>query len=335
MPLIISPRQLTQRAQFYQQLSQLTAAGIPIINALDMLARNPPTYSYRAPTEQLVQLLKNGATVSEAMVQLGNWVPPFDIALVRAGETSGRLDAIFKLLGKSYEDRAALLRQMISDLMYPVFLIHLSVLVSVLVSWLRSSLGPEFLVLEVAAILAPFYIVTAVVVLALQGKRGQHWRALFERVIFPVPIAGAAVRAMALARLSVALEALINAGVTIVEAWEMAAAASGSPAIKRVVRDWKADVAGGKQMSEVINAAPNVFPEVFRNLYLSGEVSGQLDESLGNLYNYYQEEGTRKLRLITRGVPKVIYFAVSIYIGYVAISFFSHAAKEIDDASKI
>ena len=47
--------------------------------------------------------------------------PPFDIALVQAGEHSGRLDAVFKLLAAYYNDRAALLRQMISDLAYPAF----------------------------------------------------------------------------------------------------------------------------------------------------------------------------------------------------------------------
>src|ERR1700733_12606714 len=98
MPLIVTPRQLTQRAQLYRQLGQLTAAGIPIVGALEMLGRNPPARSFREPLKQMVMQLSMGATVSEALAHPGLWVPSFDVALVHAAERSGRLDTIFKLL---------------------------------------------------------------------------------------------------------------------------------------------------------------------------------------------------------------------------------------------
>ncbi|MDB6021239.1 MAG: Type secretion system domain [Pedosphaera sp.] len=331
MPLIVTPRQFNQRAQFYQQLSQLTAAGIPIISALDMLSRNPPSRTFREPIREMIAQLSRGATVSEALQHLGRWVPSFDIALVQAGEKSGRLDAVFKLLGQHYDERASLLRQIISDLLYPLFVFHFAVFLFPFLNWFKGGMTVTMAALKILAILVPLYGGVLLVIFASQGKHGEKWRALFERLLKFVPLLGTARHYLALARLSAALEALINAGVTIIEAWEMAAAASGSPAILRAVTAWKPQVVGGQLPSEVINAAPRQFPELFANLYFSGETSGQLDESLRRLHTYYQEEGTRKLRQFARGTAKLIYFAVVGYVAYLILSFYTDYFKQVQD----
>src|SRR5580693_9253653 len=113
MPLIITPRQLSQRAEFYQQLAQLLSAGITIIKGLEVLTKNPPAASFREPIRQVISELNQGASVTDAWRSLGSWVPAFDIALIHAAETSGRLDQVFRLLANHYTERAALLRQVL------------------------------------------------------------------------------------------------------------------------------------------------------------------------------------------------------------------------------
>ena len=107
-------------------------------------------------------------------------------------------------------------------------------------------------------------------------KTGAHGSKLFLR---PVPILGTARHYLALSRLAAALEALISAGVNIFEAWDLAATASGSPALRRAVAAWKPRVVAGQMPSEAVRRCP-LFPETFANLYASGEISGKLDESL-------------------------------------------------------
>src|SRR5205823_2445549 len=141
-----------------------------------------------------------------------------------------------------------------------------------------------------------------------------------ERILKPVPMLGAARHYLALARLAAALEALLNAGVTIIEAWELAAAASGSLALRSTVLAWKPQVVSGVTPSEVVSASPQ-FPELFANLYHTGEVSGQLDDSLRRLHTYYSEEGTRKLHLLAQWMPRGIYFGVALMVGYKVVSF--------------
>jgi len=97
MPLIITPRQFTQRAELFQQLAQLTSAGIPIVRALEQIKRSPPARSFRAPLQRLLDELAKGATLAESLQSL-DWLPAFDLALIGAGEQSGRLDICFRLL---------------------------------------------------------------------------------------------------------------------------------------------------------------------------------------------------------------------------------------------
>src|SRR5580692_5900650 len=145
MPIIFSPRQLTQRSMFYQQLGQLLSAGITVINALEMLSRNPPSRSYREPIRQILKQISEGGNVTDALQQLGKWTPAFDLAMVHAGESSGRLDIVFRLLASHYAERAAMMRQMISDLAYPVFLFHFAILIFAFVGWVQNGTNAGFL----------------------------------------------------------------------------------------------------------------------------------------------------------------------------------------------
>src|SRR5262249_49786933 len=127
MPITFWPGQLSRRAHFYQQFAQLTAAGVRVIESLEMIRRGPPSFSYRQPLGRLVDKLKEGFTLTEALRSLGRWLPVFDLALISAGEHSGRLDAVCRLLANYYEDKARLLRQMIADLGYPLFIFHFAI----------------------------------------------------------------------------------------------------------------------------------------------------------------------------------------------------------------
>jgi type IV pilus assembly protein PilC len=154
-----------------------------------------------------------------------------------------------------------------------------------------------------------------------------------ETILRPVPVVGSARQSLALARLAVALESLINAGVTIIEAWDLAAAASGSPAIQRAVATWKPQLAGGQTPAELVKSCP-LFPELFGNLYYSGEVSGQLDETLQRLHTYYDEDGSRKSHLLAQWVPRLIYFIVAGFIGYKIIHFYLGYFGQYDEIMK-
>jgi type IV pilus assembly protein PilC len=332
MPLFLSPRQLTRRSQFYQQIGQLTAAGVPVLSVLEMLLQNPPDASYRGPIREMKTAISQGATVTDALRRLGDWMPPFDIALIEAGEKSGRLDAVCKLLASYYEDRARLLRQVISDLLYPAFVLHFAIFLFPLISLFQGGTMTWF-VLKSVGVLVVIYAVIGALIYASQDRRGLEWRAKLEKWLRAVPVLGTARQSLVLARLAASLEALITAGVNIIEAWDLAAAASGSPAMQSAVREWKPRVVAGQTPSEAIRNCP-LFPELFRNLYATGEISGQLDESLKNLHTYYQDDGTRKMHILAAWVPRFIYFIIAGFVAYKIITFYVGYFNQINDIMK-
>ncbi len=328
--MIVTPGQLNQRAEFYHQLGQLTAAGFGLVRALEQLKRHPPARSYRTPIQRVLDELTAGCTFTDAVQRSGQWLPEFDVALLRAGEYSGRLDACFRLLADYYADRARLTRQMMADLAYPVVLLHLAVFLFPFARFFASGDLLGYLA-KTFGVLLPLYAIVVLLIYAAQSRHGERWRAWVESILHPVPVLGTARRYLALARLAAALEALINAGVSIVEAWDLAAGASGSPSLRRTVLAWKPDVLSGLTPAEAVRASTS-FPELFVNLYSTGEISGKLDESLGQLHRLYLEEGTRKLHAVALWTPRIIYFVIMLMIAYRVVQFWMGYFQQIQSA---
>jgi len=317
--LFISPSQFTRRAEFYFQLAQFLRSGVDLNHALRHLQKNASGRAYRVASEHLLEQIGRGCTFCEALGTARTSVPAFDLALLKAGEESGRLDRAFRLLADYYRKQAELLRQVIGGLAYPAFLLHFAVIILPFPELFLTGNIASYLA-KVAIVLIPVYLVVAFVVVATHGERGHHWRALMERLLAFVPFWGAARRALALARLSAALEGLLSAGVNVVEAWPLAAVASGSPQLRKTVDGWGPMLAAGKTPAELVTDSRR-FPDLFSSQYAAGEVSGQLDENLERLRDYYQAEGTRKLELLAQWTPRIVYLAIMLVIAYRVIQF--------------
>jgi len=246
------------------------------------------------------------------------------------GEKSGRLDAAFKLLSVYYASRATIIRNTIAGLLTTAATLHVFLLVfplGFLISFVLGIMDNNYsrcipFMVEKCAVFGSLYGIILLLIFACQGNRGESWRTLVEDLSQIVPLLGTARKYLVLSRLSAALEALISAGVSIVNGWEMAAAASGSPRLKRVVSTWKPQLESGVTPAELVNQT-RYFPEMFANLYLTAEQSGQLDDALKRLQTYYQEEGFRLLSLFTRLMNGTIYGLVVLLVAYNIFQFYT------------
>jgi type IV pilus assembly protein PilC len=257
------------------------------------------------------------------MAGLSGWMTSFDTALLSAGEQSGRLDAVFKTLAGYYNSRARITRDAISEMMQSVITIHVFLFIfplSLLIPVVTKGAFDAFFFQKFIAFGVLYGSVIAVLY-ACQGQRGEKWRAILEAIIRRIPFLGKARQYLALARLYAALESLINAGVSMISAWELASIASGSVSIRRAVEKWRPQIESGVQPSELINGSGQ-FPEMFANVYQTGETSGQQDVTLMRLHSYYDEEGFRLLRLFTRLLNGVIYAIVVIMVVRVVFGFY-------------
>ena len=331
MSLTVTPAQLAQRAGLYHQLSQLVAAGIGLPQAIRIQQRSPPSRSFREPLSRIMERLAQGSTFTEACVSAGNWLPEFDASLIEAGEKSGRLPECFKLLADHYTERASLLRQSISSLTYPAFLFHFAILIGPINEFFLPDGSVLSYLAKTLGIILPLYVVIGLLIYAAQGRHGERWRALIEQLLHRIPFCGSARRNLSIARLSSALEALLAAGVSIINAWELSSSASGSPALKRAVHRWRPAIEDGLTPADMLDRTPE-FPELFANMYRTGEISGTLEDTLKRMRVFYQEEGSRQLRALADWTPKIIYFAIVIMIAWRVVGFYLGYFEQINKA---
>jgi type II secretory pathway component PulF len=155
-----------------------------------------------------------------------------------------------------------------------------------------------------------------------QANRGETWRSAVESIFHLIPWLRQAVKYLAVARLSMALEALLSAGVPVIQAWELAAAACGSPMLKKELLKRLPEVEVGTTPGEMVGQI-EYFPEMFTQLYQTGEVSGKMDETLTHLRTYFEDEGGQKLQIFCRALSWFLYFCIVIVVAIGVIRFWT------------
>jgi type II secretory pathway component PulF len=329
MSLIVTPGQLNRRAELYTQLAATIAAGMPLIQALELASRNSSLRGSQKTIQALVGHLREGHTFADSMMKVQGWMPEFDIALLSVGEESGRLDASFKMLGRYYASRARIIRDTISGLVVTIATLHVFLLVfplGLLIAFVMGFMNNVYsqcvpFVLEKIAVFGMIYGTVLFFMFACSGQRGEGWRSLVESIFSAIPILRTAIKYLALARLSSALDALTNAGVSVVKSWELAAAACGSPRLKREILKQASQLETGLTPAEMV-AQIRYFPEMFANLYHTAELSGKIDDTLVRLNIYYEEEGFHTLQLFTRIMNGTIYGLIVLLVAYSVINFY-------------
>jgi len=326
--MIVTPWELNRRAQLYEQLASMIAAGVPLVKALEMAGKSNAVRGSRKTILALIGHLQEGLTFSESMVKIKGWLPEFDVALLSVGEQSGRLDASFKLVARYYASRAKIIRDTIAGMVITVVTFNVFLLIfplGLFIAFVLGIVNNNFsqclpFIIEKFIVYGGLYGTILFLIFACQGQRGERWRSLVESITRKIPILRMALKYLALARLASALDALTNAGVPMIKSWELAGATCGSPRLKREILKWTPQFENGLTPAEMVGQI-GYFPEVFTNLYHTAEMSGKLDETLVRLHTYFEEEGFRTLHVFTRIMNGTFYGALVVVVAYNVIHF--------------
>ncbi len=354
---MVTPGQLKRRAAFFEQLAVMIAAGVPFTKALEMAAKNRSSGVPQRVIQELVLHLQEGRTFTDAMQLVSGqkvgmdgslrradksfWLSDFDVALLSAGEESGRLDTTFKTLARYYSERATVIRDTISGTIITIVTFHVFLLVfplGFLVNLVLGIMNGEYekclpFIIEKLVVFGLLYGGIASLAFAGQSTRSEGWRSVVESVFSIVPMLRTALKYLAVARLAMALNSLMSAGVSVIRAWELAATSCGSPHLKRQIFKWTPQLESGITPGDMV-AQIHYFPDMFTQLYQSGEMSGKLDETLAHLHTYFQDEGFRKLQTFCRIFSFGLYFAIAIVVAIFIIRFYVGYFNQITSASE-
>jgi type II secretory pathway component PulF len=348
---MVTPGQLNRRAELFEQLAAMIAAGLPLTRALEMAAKNRSLGVPRKVLQGLIAHLQEGHTFADATQLVSGqkrlqpepgiqvtlkpnkayWLSEFDIALLTAGEESGRLDATFKLLGRYYASRAKMIRDTVAGMIVSIANLHVFLLIfplGLLIAFVIGFINNQYalclpFLIEKTVVFGAIYGVVSFLIFACEGNRGEGWRAMVESIFSIGPLLRTAVKYLAVSRLAMSLDSLLNAGVPVIKSWNLSAAACGSPHLKREILKWSPELETGMTPAEMVERI-KYFPDMFAQLYQTGELSGRTDESLQRLHTYFEEEGFRKLQAFCRILNFLIYFTIAITIAIFVITFWKN-----------
>ena len=324
---------------FSRQLATMVDSGIPITPALDVLAEQMDDKHFRTTLKKIRDDIEAGASLSEALGRHPRIFSDFFVNMVRAGESSGRLDEILDRVATYIEKVSVLMGKVRASLFYPAFVTVLSIvittfLVVVIVPKFKEifhSLGGElplptrillgvsdfigkYLAVEVAAlillgVLLKFYIST---------PGGRLW---FDQTVLKVPIIGKLLQKVFIARFSRTLSTLVKSGVPILSSLEIVAKTAGNKVVERAVISARASIKEGENIADPL-AHSKVFPGMVTRMISMGERTGELEKMLTKIADFYESEGDVAITALTSLIEPIVIAVLGVVIGSIVISLF-------------
>lgn len=310
-------------ALFTRELATLLGAGLPVDRALTTLAGQDEAGAMAGVAQHLLEAVRGGAGLADAMARQPGAFPAFYVGLVRAGEAGGTLTEVLTNLADT-EERAESLRQDIrSALTYPVLvLIAAGAAIVILLVAVVPEFEPLFAnagnalpwsaraVLAVSDAFRAYWWalpagVLAVAALAVQARRSPRLRAVRDTWAMRLPGTAPLIRKIEAARFARALGTLLRNGVDAATAIDMAVDTVGNTRLARALGSVASRLRRGEGLAQPL-AAANAFPPLATQLMEAGEQSGHLDRMLLTVAGIYDQEVRRDTqRLLQLLVPMV------------------------------
>lgn len=332
----VPPRSL---AIFTRQLSVMVDAGLPIVQCLELLAREEPDLRLAKAVDLVRADIEAGLSLAEALERRGEAFDPLYTHMVAAGEAGGILDVILKRLSTYIEKQVKLRAQVRSAMMYPTAVLSIAAIVVIVILW---KVVPTFTLLFAgmgATLPLPTRIVIAlsngliyalpflvggfmgVSYLLRQYYRSPRGRMRIDRMLLWTPMTGKILRKVAVARFCRTLGTLVSSGVPLLDGLDITAKTSGNAVIEAAIRTVRSRIERGETIAAPLRAT-GVFPPMVSQMIGAGESTGALDTMLNKIAEFYEEEvDVAVAGLLTILEPVLISF-LGVVVGGIVISMY-------------
>jgi type IV pilus assembly protein PilC len=330
----ITPRMLEN---FTRLLSSLLAAGVPFSRALVILHRESAEPVAKAKWKEIHDLVIDGMSLSKAMERSPETFPRVYVAMVEAGETGGFLDLVLAQIADFQAREKELKSKVMTALMYPIILLILAlgVLIFLLVFFI-----PRFQ-LVFAGFNAELPLITQIIVKTSEVVRGyglflaagiviaiislRTWlkspkgRRAWEGVLLKLPQVGPLVAQFAMARFCRMLGTLLQAGVPLISALNVARRSIGNQVLIDAVSESIDRVKEGKALGKSLAQNRDLFPGAIVEMISVAEESGKLDVELMRIATVTEGDLDRQLKAVVAFAEPVMLFFIAAFIGTIFI----------------
>ena len=326
-------------AVFARQLATMVDAGLSLLRGLTILHDQTEHAGLKIALGNLKQAVESGHSLSSALAADPATYPPFMIHMTRAGEAGGFLDGALKQIAETFEADVKLRGKVKSAMTYPVVVLIMALLMCVgmllfivpIFEKMFEDLGGELpLPTQVLVTLSnsmkfvlPVCAVAMVAGVAWWRKNGR--KESVRRVVDPLkmklPVFGDLFAKIALARFARNLSTLLGAGVPVLQSLEIVAETSGSTVIADALFDVRASVSQGEAMAAPL-ARHKIFPGMTVQMISSGEESGSVDQMLGRIAKFYDEEVEATTDALTSLIEPLMIAFLGVVVGGMIIALY-------------
>lgn len=324
---------------FSRQMATLVGAGIPLIQALDILATQVERQKLRDILRDMHQQVQGGKSFSDSMDKHQKVFSALFINMVRAGETSGSLEEILDRIATYLEKTNALQKKVKSAMMYPAgvtimaFLITFFMMAFVIPKFATIFEGlnaplptPTKLLIESSHFVAKFWYlvlggVIGAVFLLLQAIKTPSGKLFWDSTKIKMPIFGPLLLKVAISKFSRTFSTLVKSGVPILSALEIVSKTSGNRRIELIVMTLMDSVKKGESISGPLGKS-DVFPQMVVRMIAIGEETGEMEEMLTKIADFYDTEVDAAVEGLTSLIEPLIIAFLGIVIGGIVIAMF-------------
>lgn len=337
-----SKRKITQEdiTVFTRQLSTMIKAGLPLMQAFEIVARG---HGNPSMTEMLMEIRSNveqGSTLSRAFSNHPKYFDRFYCNLVAAGETGGVLESLLDKLAVYKEKTQAIRKKVKTALTYPVSVIAVAIgLVFVMMIFVLpafkevyANMGAELPALTQTVMdMSDFFVSYGWMVLIALGfaiygflklkARSIKIQRRMDALLLRMPIFGDIVRKGTIARWGRTTATLIAAGVPLVDVLDSTAGAAGNLIYEEATREIRTRVIQGLSMTSGIRAT-ELFPNMMVQMSSIGEESGSLDDMLNKAAEFYEDEVDNAVGRLSAMMEPIIIVILGLVIGTLLVAMY-------------
>ncbi len=323
---------------FCFHLEQTSQAGIPILDSLQDLRDSADNPRLVEVINVIIEDIKGGKTLSESMAQFKSVFSGLFISLIRVGEQSGEMGQIFKKLGESLKFQDEQVSQTKKLLMYPAFV---GIVVMAVVFFLMTYLVPELLkfvkmagqelplhtraLIFISNIFVNYwYIILLIPIciifcLYIGVKASPDFHTRCDSIKLKLPIIGAILKKIILARLSNFFAIMYASGITIIDCIRMGEEIVDNRAMAEVMRQVGQRITDGKTLSDSFESI-GLFPPLVLRMIRVGETTGALKESLLNVSYFYIRDVRESIEYLQAMIEPVMTIILGVTIAWIMFS---------------
>jgi type IV pilus assembly protein PilC len=324
---------------YTRQLAAMLGSGMPLVQSIVALEEQTLNKNFRAVLTGVKVRVEGGTMYSDSLAMYPQVFDELYVNMMRAGETGGMLSETSERVASFLEASNRLRAKVKSAMMYPTVVLCVAITISTglivfivptfatMFAGFGSKLpAPTQMLLDISNFIRDYwYIVLAAASATIYSVRRYvstekgGYAADLLRLRFP--LLGKLALKIAITRFASTFAQLISSGVPIIQAMSIVGVATGNKVIGKAVLDARASVEQGKTVSETLKKN-KLFPAMLIHMLSAGEQTGTMEEMLGKLAGFYQEEVDTMLEGLTSMLEPLLMVVIGVMIGGIVLAMF-------------